>query len=333
MTKKIFLALAALAALALSFSSCKKDNKGDDKKPTDVKLAVNPASLTVMVGKTAALEIKTQPANAEYTCISKDPAIATVDKKGVITGVAKGETTVTVTAGTATKDVTVKVIPLVELKDDMYIGLYNDGNEKNIPAIYMPYKAADLTKAKQQEIVFAMTSKGWEFTHYKDDPNSNIAFLFQAPEDKAQDWQMGSFAYYHNPKKGNKFCLGTQSAWKGVDPLAPEDQLSDEAKKINKLIRTVAELYGFTEDYYSGPLKDGTNAFSAYNLSRGKDKPLELLAYSDKVEDKKEGTIYVIRFQIGWRGPEKTQSLATRTVIRPVIDENVDLNMLLRKNK
>lgn len=178
MTKKILLALAALTALTLCFSSCKKDNKGNNPTPTDVKLAVNPDNVTVMIGKTAALEIKTKPANTEYTCISKDPAIATVDKKGVITGVAEGETTVTVTAGTATKDVTVKVIPLVELKDDMYIGLYNDGNEKNIPAIYMPYKAADLTKAKQQEIIYAMTSKGWEFTHYKDDPNSNIAFLF-----------------------------------------------------------------------------------------------------------------------------------------------------------
>lgn len=333
MTKKILLALAALTALTLCFSSCKKDNKGNNPTPTDVKLAVNPDNLTVMVGKTAALEIKTKPANAEYTCISKDPAIATVDKKGVITGVAKGETTVTVTAGTTTKDVAIKVIPLADLKDDMYIGLYNDGNEKNIPAIYMPYKAADLTKAKQQEIIYAMTSKGWEFTHYKDDPNSNIAFLFQAPKEKAQDWQMGSFAYYHNPSKGRKFCLGTQSAWKGIDPLAPADQLSDDAKKINKLIRAVAELYGFTEDYASGTLKDGSNAFSAYNLSRGKDKPLKLLAYSEKVDDPKDGTLYIVYFQIGWMGPEKTQSLATCTAIRPELEENVDLSMLLRKNK
>ncbi len=333
MTKKIFLALAALAALTLSFSSCNKDKGGDKKTPTDVKLAVNPASLTVMVGKTAALEIKTQPANAEYTCISKDPAIATVDAKGVITGVAKGETTVTVTAGTATKDVAVKVIPLVELKDDMFIGLYDDGSEKYIPAIYMPYKAADLTKAKQQEFVFAMTSKGWEFTHYKNDPNSDMTFLFQAPEEKLQDWKMASFAYYHTPKKGNKFCLGTQSAWKGIDPLAPEDQLSDEAKKINEMIRTVAKAYGFTEGYSTGTLGDGSNAFSAYNLSRGKDKPLELLAYSYKVDDPKDGIVYIVSFQITWRGPEKTQSLATRTAIRPVLDENVDLSMLLRKNK
>lgn len=333
MTKKILLALAALTALTLCFSSCKKDNKGNNPTPTDVKLAVNPDNVTVMIGKTAALEIKTKPANTEYTCISKDPAIATVDKKGVITGVAEGETTVTVTAGTATKDVTVKVIPLADLKDDMYIGLYNDGNEKNIPAIYMPYKAADLTKAKQQEIIYAMTSKGWEFTHYKDDPNSNIAFLFQAPKEKAQDWQMGNFAYYHNPSKGRKFCLGTQSAWKGIDPLAPADQLSDDAKKINKLIRAVAELYGFTEGYASGTLKDGSNAFSAYNLSRGKDKPLKLLAYSEKVDDPIEGTLYIVNFQIGWMGPEKTQSLATCTAIRPELEENVDLSMLLRKNK
>ena len=304
MTKKILLALAALTALTLCFSSCKKDNKGNNPTPTDVKLAVSPDNLTVMIGKTAALEIKTKPANAEYTCISKDPAIATVDKKGVITGVAEGKTTVTVTAGTATKDVTVKVIPLADLKDDMYIGLYDNGLEKKIPAIYMPYKAADLTKAKQQEIIYAMTSKGWEFTHYKNDPNSDMAFLFQAPEEKAQDWQMKGFAYYHNPKKGNKFCVGTQSAWKGIDPLAPEDKLDANGKEINKLIRTVAKAYGFTEDYSSGTLKDGSNAFSAYNLSRGKDQPLELLAYSDKVDDPKDGIVYIVNFQITWRGPK-----------------------------
>lgn len=332
MTKKILLALAALTALTLCFSSCKKDDKGGNN-PTDVKLAVNPDNVTVMIGKTAALDIKTKPANAEYTCISKDPAIATVDKKGVITGVAEGETTVTVTAGTTTKDVAIKVIPLADLKDDMYIGLYDNGLEKKIPAIYMPYKAADLTKAKQQEIIYAMTSKGWEFTHYKDDPNSNIAFLFQAPEEKAQDWQMKGFAYYHNPSKGNKFCVGTQSVWKGIDPLAPEDKLDANGKEINKLIRTVAKAYGFTEDYSSGTLKDGTNAFSAYNLSRGKDMPLELLAYSDKVDDPKDGIVYIVSFQIGWRGPETKSSLATRTAIRPVLDENVDLSMLLRKNK
>ena len=330
MTKKILL---ALTALTLCFSSCKKDNKGNNPTPTDVKLAVNPDNVTVMIGKTAALEIKTKPANTEYTCISKDPSIATVDKKGVITGVAEGETTVTVTAGTTTKDVAVKVIPLADLKDDMYIGLYDNGLEKKIPAIYMPYKAADLTKAKQQEIIYAMTSKGWEFTHYKDDPNSNIAFLFQAPEEKAQDWQMKGFAYYHNPSKGNKFCVGTQSAWKGIDPLAPEDKLDANGKEINKLIRTVAKAYGFTEDYSSGTLKDGTNAFSAYNLSRGKDMPLELLAYSDKVDDPKDGIVYIVSFQIGWRGPETKSSLATRTAIRPVLEDNVDLSMLLRKNK
>ncbi|WP_025883289.1 Ig-like domain-containing protein [Porphyromonas uenonis] len=333
MTKKILLALAALTALTLCFSSCKKDNKGNNPTPTDVKLAVSPDNLTVMIGKTAALEIKTKPANAEYTCISKDPAIATVDKKGVITGVAEGKTTVTVTAGTATKDVTVKVIPLADLKDDMYIGLYDNGLEKKIPAIYMPYKAADLTKAKQQEIIYAMTSKGWEFTHYKNDPNSDMAFLFQAPEEKAQDWQMKGFAYYHNPKKGNKFCVGTQSAWKGIDPLAPEDKLDANGKEINKLIRTVAKAYGFTEDYSSGTLKDGSNAFSAYNLSRGKDQPLELLAYSDKVDDPKDGIVYIVSFQITCRGPKAPSSLATRTAIRPVLDENVDLSMLLRKNK
>lgn len=334
MTKKILLALAALAALSLSFSSCHKDNKGDDpKKPTDVKLVVKPESVSVMVGKTAALEIKTQPANAEYTCVSKDPAVATVDKKGVITGVAEGETTVTVTAGTVTKDVAVKVTPLVEIKDDMYIGLYNDGLEKYIPAIYMPYKMADLTKSKQQEIVYAMTSKGWEFTHYSNDKNSDVAFLFVAPENKFNDWRMLDFAYYHTPSKGKRFCVGTQSAWK-IDPLRPTDQLTDDEKKLQDMIITVAKAYGFTEGL---ELTNLTNegkwsALAGYNLSRGDDKPLNLLAYAEPSKTDKGEAFFRINFQISWYGPEKESSLATRTV-RPVLEDNLDLSMLLRKNK
>lgn len=330
MTKKILLALAALAALTLSFSSCHKDNK-DPKKPTDVKLVVKPESVSVMVGKTAALDIKTQPANAEYTCISKDPAVATVDKKGVITGVAKGETTVTVTAGTTTKDVTVKVTPLIEVTDDMYIGLYNDGLEKYIPAIYMPYTMADLTKSKQQEIVNAMTSKGWKFTHYSNDENSDVAFLFVAPEDKFDDWRMVDFAYYHTPKKGKPFCVGTQSAWK-IDPLRPTDQLTDDEKKLQDMIITVAKAYGFTEDLHLTNLDNDWSALAGYNLSRGDDKPLNLLAYAEPSKTDKGEAFFRINFQISWYGPEKKSSLATRTA-RPVLEDNVDLSMLLRRNK
>lgn len=328
MTKKIFLALAALAALTLSFSSCKKDD--NKKTPTDVKLVVKPEAVSVMVGKTAALDIKTQPADAEYTCISKDPAVATVDKKGVITGVAEGETTVTVTAGTVTKDVAVKVTPLVEVTDDMYIGLYDDEMAQYIPAIYMPYKMADLTKSKKQVIVNAMTSKGWEFTHYADDENSDVAFLFVAPDDK-EDWQMWNFAYYHTPSKGNPFCVGTQSAWK-LDPLVSPDQLGDEEKKIQDMIITVAKAYGFTEGLRLGSLNNGWSALIGYNLSRGKDKPLDLLAYAEPSKTEKGEDFFRISFQIGWDAPEKESSLATRTV-RPVLEDNLDLSMLLRKNK
>ena len=327
MTKKIFLALAALAALTLSFSSCKKDD--NKKTPTDVKLVVKPETVSVMVGKTAALDIKTQPADAEYTCISKDPSIATVDKKGVITGVAEGETTVTVTAGTVAKDVAVKVTPLVEVTDDMYIGLYDDEMAQYIPAIYMPYKMADLTKSKQQEIVNAMTSKGWEFTHYADDENSDVAFLFVAPDDK-EDWQMWNFAYYHTPSSGNPFCVGTQSAWK-IDPLVSPDQLGDEEKKIQDMIITVAKAYGFTEGLRLSSLNNGWSALIGYNLSRGKDKPLDLLAYAQPSKTEKGEDFFRISFQITWNAPE-TQSSLTRTA-RPVLEDNVDLSMLLRKNK
>lgn len=329
MTKRILLAIAALAALTLSFSSCKKDNKRDTPKGGDIKIAVDPASYEVMVGKTVTLGIVVDPDGTKYTCESADASIASVDDKGVVTGVKVGETVITVKAGGKTETANVKVIPMVDIKDDMYIGLYNDGMEKYIPAIYMPYKAADLTKDKQNEIVYAMTSKGWTLSPYDDDQNSNVAFRFVAPKGN-QDWRMQVFAYYHTPGKGSKFCLGTQGAWK-LDPLAPVDQLNEDGKEIRKLIEAVATAYGFT-GLTQTTINEKYNGFFGYNMSRGNDKPLELLAFAKDTQTKTGETIYLVNFQVTWDGPKKEGQSTTNLMARPVLEDNIDLSMLLKRS-
>ena len=63
----------------------------------------------VAVGATATLKTATAPKNATVTFKSSDDTIATVDEKGVVTGVKAGKVTITATAGKASKDVEIEV--------------------------------------------------------------------------------------------------------------------------------------------------------------------------------------------------------------------------------
>ena len=63
----------------------------------------------VTVGATTTLKTATAPKNATVTFKSSDDTIATVDEKGVVTGVKAGKVTITATAGKASKDVEIEV--------------------------------------------------------------------------------------------------------------------------------------------------------------------------------------------------------------------------------
>ena len=63
----------------------------------------------VAVGATTTLKTATAPKNATVTFKSSDDTIATVDEKGVVTGVKAGKVTITATAGKASKDVEIEV--------------------------------------------------------------------------------------------------------------------------------------------------------------------------------------------------------------------------------
>ena len=89
--------------------------EGEPQPTVDVTgVTLDKTSLTIEAGQTAALTATVKPSNAtnkKVTWASSDPDIATVDAEGKVTGVAAGETTVTVTTvdgeKTATCDVTV----------------------------------------------------------------------------------------------------------------------------------------------------------------------------------------------------------------------------------
>ena len=84
-------------------------------KPGPAELGVSKALLVLKVGKTGRIEGKPLDENAQpaegYSVRyeSYDPAVATVDEDGTVTGAAKGETRIAVSAGDKTVDVKVRV--------------------------------------------------------------------------------------------------------------------------------------------------------------------------------------------------------------------------------
>ena len=91
----------ALAALTLGFVACKPQQEPEQK------LIITPAEAEVSVAATVQLS-----ANMEVTWSSSDAAIAAVNENGLVTGVAKGEATITAKAvksnAMATCKITVK---------------------------------------------------------------------------------------------------------------------------------------------------------------------------------------------------------------------------------
>ena len=89
-------------------------NPEPNPEPNKTTITVSPESLSLIVGKSEQLSVVVSPKEVAVTYQSKNPAIATVDAQGLVTGVAVGETAVIVQAGEATKSVpvTVKEAPI-----------------------------------------------------------------------------------------------------------------------------------------------------------------------------------------------------------------------------
>ena len=88
----------ALAALTLGFVACKPDEPSQ-------KLVITPAEAEVAVAATVQLS-----ANMDVTWSSSDAAIASVNDKGLVTGVKEGEATITAKAVKSNATATCKVV-------------------------------------------------------------------------------------------------------------------------------------------------------------------------------------------------------------------------------
>jgi hypothetical protein len=112
---KSCLSVVAGAAFALCLAGCDKEENNDvqpDAKVALTSINVTPAQVLLNVGGTQQLTPAAVPADAadvDFKWSSANNAVATVSTTGLVTAVAVGATTVTVTSGSVKKDVPVTV--------------------------------------------------------------------------------------------------------------------------------------------------------------------------------------------------------------------------------
>lgn len=279
MTKKIFLALAALTALTLSFSSCKKDNQGGKNPKTEVKLRIDNKDVKVVVGKTAQLSVAVEPADTKCTFESANADIATVSDSGLITGVKAGKTVITVKAGDATKTANVEVIDAGSMDANTGIG----SKDKDIPHfIYIPADKAEIKKDNLDVFKTIMTAAGWTFYKemydYKD--NSNVVIPFQSPKSKdGYNFLFSNVLYLHSlGESPNHIQLGYPFVYE-KDPFAPDVQQKNEEEEMV----SVFKAYGFNENSAFNKSKAGENLWIGFNNTSIKGISLAALIISHKL--------------------------------------------------
>lgn len=279
MTKKILLALTALVALTLSFSSCKKDDNGNGKNPkTDVKLRVEPKEVKVMVGKTAQLTVTVEPADTKYTFESANAEIATVSDKGVITGVKIGKTVISVKAGNVTKTADVEVIEAGTMDESRYAG------KDNASEFIAPFYIAEQPKIEEQIdlIKVANEAKGWKFLKLASDEGSK-AVIFIAPNDgnKYTDKRFGSqINYFFTPgEKEDSFMAFFSKTFSDKDPVVAA---IDGDTELKESLESVLKLYGFSENIGSAKLDNGKPVFVGVNTDQFPEGPYQAILFSNK---------------------------------------------------
>ncbi|KGN90097.1 hypothetical protein HQ45_04650 [Porphyromonas crevioricanis] len=203
--KKVFVVLSMLSVVLLAgfATSCKKDDKGkeDDKVKS---LSVDDA--TVKIGEQVTLKVTVDPAGAKLAFNSSDSKIATVNDKGIVTGVAKGEVTIKVKAGK--KDASCKVIVTES-------STVNYDKDRVIRGAYFP-KHGSMVDQKD-EIFAAMGDLKFEYKPGKDD--GKYVWPFQIKEGvRPEAFLLLTYVHSH-PKVEKPFFVGETFVDKGsFDP-------------------------------------------------------------------------------------------------------------------
>lgn len=97
MKKTLFKTIvSSLLVLTMAATMCPMDSDVSAAQKTTKKAAIKTKTLTITKGKTKKITIKNKQKKHTYTFKSANKKVATVTKKGVVKGIKKGKTTITV---------------------------------------------------------------------------------------------------------------------------------------------------------------------------------------------------------------------------------------------
>lgn len=299
MKQKICLLLVALATLTL-FGAC---NKNEEPTNDKVRLSVKPDNVLIQVGGQKQLTILTKPSGVAYSCTSSDESVATVDNKGLVTGVKGGEAVITVVAKDQTKTVNVTVLDPNAGSDKRYIGL--NSPDTTISPIYIPV-FSDLADSKetQKQLIAANLKYGWTlYTNEGGDEDDHKMIRMQAPKDEKGKYTDGRFIielFYHFIKKDDVyFDCWTKPVFK-KDVVKAAHEGSEEDIKV---LRGLLTLYGFTENLQASKYKKSkTLNYEGYNMKQFPEGPMWGSIYCTRVDGEDS---YYLEFQVVQKAPEK----------------------------
>lgn len=298
MKQKICLLLVALATLTL-FGAC---NKNEEPTNDKVRLSVKPDNVLIQVGGQKQLTILTKPSGVAYSCTSSDESVATVDNKGLVTGVKGGEAVITVVAKDQTKTVNVTVLDPNAGSVNRYIGL--NSPDTTISPIYIPV-FSDLADSKetQKQLIAANLKYGWTlYTNEGGDEDDHKMIRMQAPKDEKGKYTDGRFIielFYHFIKKDDVyFDCWTKPVFK-KDVVKAAHEGSEEDIKV---LRGLLTLYGFTENLQASKYSKGTLNYEGYNMKQFPEGPMWGSIYCTKVDGE---DAYYLEFQVVQKAPKK----------------------------
>lgn len=299
MKQKICLLLVALATLTL-FGAC---NKNEEPTNDKVRLSVKPDNVLIQVGGQKQLTILTKPSGVAYSCTSSDESVATVDNKGLVTGVKGGEAVITVVAKDQTKTVNVTVLDPNAGSVNRYIGL--NSPDTTIYPIYIPV-FSDLADSKetQKQLIAANLKYGWTlYTNEGGDEDDHKMIRMQAPKDEKGKYTDGRFIielFYHFIKKDDVyFDCWTKPVFK-KDVVKAAHEGSEEDIKV---LRGLLTLYGFTENLQASKYKKSkTLNYEGYNMKQFPEGPMWGSIYCTRVDGEDS---YYLEFQVVQKAPEK----------------------------
>ncbi|WP_298889793.1 Ig-like domain-containing protein [uncultured Porphyromonas sp.] len=289
-----------LLALTLSLIACHKEPPTTPKPPTEpthTTLSVSPERLSLRAGKHAQLSVSATPADAtlRYTYQSTSEAVATVSNQGLVTAVAEGHCTITISAGEAHVTVPVQVLPAVQINAKRYIGA--DAPDSRFVPIYIPILAE--IEQRKDEIQAANEAKDWLLESDRKVPRgSSYALSFIAPSQKGNFTDMRyikRIAYRYTPGRTDRSFLLLFTEYLSNEDILIKAYQKGKDSEAYDLLKSIAQGYGFTDafsmtkDERKGPL------FHAYCRDRYPEGDLWLCIQSEPASD---GPGFGLRLQI-----------------------------------